>query len=77
MATFAVVPSHSEGLPMVVLEFWAASKAVLMTAACNLPIGFRRGAVIEIETAVPRLVEGLVHWTPMSGPPCVPEQSTL
>jgi glycosyltransferase involved in cell wall biosynthesis len=59
-ATFAVVPSHSEGLPMVVLECWAAGKPVLMTAACNLPIGFKRGAAIEIETAVPRLVEGLL-----------------
>jgi len=43
-----VLPSHSEGLPMTVLEAWAAGTPVLMSAACNLPEGFAAGAAAEI-----------------------------
>lgn len=39
-----VLPSHSEGLPMVILEAWAAGAPVLMTQECNLPEGFAAGA---------------------------------
>jgi len=35
-----VLPSQDEGLPLVVLEAWAAARPVLMTAQCNLPEGF-------------------------------------
>ena len=44
-----ILPSVSEGLPMAVLEAWAAGKAVLMTQECNLPEGFEAGAAIRIE----------------------------
>jgi glycosyltransferase involved in cell wall biosynthesis len=47
-ASFFLLPSKSEGLPMSVLEAWAAGKPVLMTAACNLPIGFDVGAALQI-----------------------------
>jgi len=43
-----ILPSFSEGLPMVVLEAWSWSLPVLMTAECNLPIGFTTGAAMEI-----------------------------
>lgn len=46
-ARFTVLPSHSEGLPMSVLDSWAAGVPSLMTRHCNLPEGFAAGAAIE------------------------------
>jgi glycosyltransferase involved in cell wall biosynthesis len=54
-----VLPSFSEGLPMVVLEAWANSKPVLMTPECNLPEGFLAGAALKVETTEAGLVAGL------------------
>ncbi|WP_457936089.1 glycosyltransferase [Mesorhizobium sp. 10J20-29] len=48
-ATAFVLPSKSEGLPMAILEAWAAGLPVLMTRACNLPEGFEAGAAVEID----------------------------
>lgn len=45
-----ILPSHSEGLPMVILEAWSHGCPVLMTRACNLPGGFEAGAAVEIAT---------------------------
>lgn len=45
-----VLASHSEGLPVAVLEAWAHECPVFMTPACNLPEGFAAGAAIEIPT---------------------------
>ncbi len=49
-ARFMVLPSLSEGLPMAILEAWAAGTPTVMTAACHLPEGFAAGAAIECET---------------------------
>jgi len=43
-----ILPSFSEGLPIAVLEAWAFGLPVLMTAECNLPDSFERGAAIQI-----------------------------
>ncbi len=43
-ASFFMLPSKSEGLPMAVLEAWAAGIPSIMSPECNLPIGFERGA---------------------------------
>lgn len=47
-ASAFVLASHSEGMPMAVLEAWAHECPVFMTRACNLPEGFERQAAVEI-----------------------------
>jgi poly(glycerol-phosphate) alpha-glucosyltransferase len=54
-----VLPSFSEGLPMVVLEAWANSKPVIMTPECNLPEGFLAGAALKSEATEASLISGL------------------
>jgi glycosyltransferase involved in cell wall biosynthesis len=46
-AQFMVLPSKSEGLPMVILESWALGVPAIMTDECNLPEGFRQGAALR------------------------------
>ncbi len=48
-ASAFALPSHSEGLPMTVLEAWSHRLPVLMTDACNLPEGFERSAAMRTE----------------------------
>ena len=47
-ASAFILASHSEGLPMSVLEAWAYRLPVLMTDHCNLPDGFAENAAIKI-----------------------------
>nr|WP_281358175.1 glycosyltransferase [Allochromatium humboldtianum] len=54
-----ILPSLSEGLPMVILEAWAYSLPVLMTPKCNLPEGFQVQAALQIEAEPESIAQGL------------------
>lgn len=58
-ASAVILPSLSEGLPMVVLEAWAARKPVLMTSECNLLEGFSAGAALKIGSRCEEISAGL------------------
>lgn len=54
-----VLPSHSEGLPMAVLEAWSHRLPTLITQACNLPEGGEHAAALECVTSVDAIGESL------------------
>ncbi len=54
-----ILPSFSEGLPMVVLEAWSYAKPVLMTPECNLQEGFAAQAALRVEPAIESIANGL------------------
>lgn len=59
-ADWFVLPSHSEGMPMAVLEAWSYGVPALLTPACNLPEGFSSGAAVSIDPSVASIFEGFL-----------------
>lgn len=54
-----ILPSHSEGFPMAVLEAWSHHLPVLKTDACNIPDGFDAEAAFRITTDPEAIADGL------------------
>lgn len=65
-ASAFILPSFSEGVPMAILEAWSHAKPVIMTPACNLPIGFEEGAAHAIDPTVAGIRRGLAFMTATS-----------
>ena len=74
-ARFLILPSFSEGLPMVVLEAWATGTPALISENCNLPEGFAAGAALDCGI-VPQTIAATIErafalsdaaWREMSG----------
>lgn len=54
-----VLPSLSEGQPLVVLEAWSYALPVMITSACNLEEGFDAGAALRIGNSVEETLHGV------------------
>ena len=73
-AQFVVLPSLSEGLPVTVLEAWAAGTPTILSRESNLPEGFEAGAAIESGVSAEPIAAALEralgldepHWKVMS-----------
>lgn len=51
-ARYLALPSHSEGLPLAILEAWGAGTPTLMSRHCNVDLGFDRGAAMDCGTSI-------------------------
>jgi glycosyltransferase involved in cell wall biosynthesis len=56
-----ILPSLSEGLPMVVLEAWSWNLPVVMTQQCNLPESFRLHAALETQTTAASIAASIAE----------------
>lgn len=67
-ASAFIIPSLSEGLPMVVLEAWSYALPVLMTAECNLPEGFAARAALPMGTSAEAMATTLADLFLLNNP---------
>ncbi len=58
-ARFVVLPSFSEGLPVAILEAWAAGIPTIQTAECNLPEGPENGAALLCRSSAKDIARAL------------------
>lgn len=58
-ASAFILPSFSEGMPMVVLDAWSYGLPVLMTPQCNLSFAFDAHAALQIEPEIESIAQGL------------------
>jgi glycosyltransferase involved in cell wall biosynthesis len=58
-ADIFILPSKSEGLPMVVLEAWSSRLFAILTRDCNLPDGFEYGAALETGQSSAEIINSL------------------
>jgi poly(glycerol-phosphate) alpha-glucosyltransferase len=54
-----ILPSQSEGLPMIVIEAWAHGLPTLVTKHCNVPEGVLAGAALEVGTDPSSICNGI------------------
>lgn len=58
-ASFLILPSFSEGLPMAILEAWAAGTPTIMSEHCNLAEGLAQGAALRCDVAPRAIAQAL------------------
>ena len=58
-ASAFILPSHSEGLPMAVLEAFAYGIPAILTDACNLPDAFQGEAALRVTPEPGAIADGL------------------
>ena len=62
-AKFILLPSHSEGMPMVILEAWSEGTPALMSQYCNLELGFQKGAAVDCGVTHDSIRDALIYAT--------------
>jgi glycosyltransferase involved in cell wall biosynthesis len=65
-AKFILLPSHSEGMPMVILEAWSEGTPALMSQYCNLELGFQTGAAVDCGITHNSIRDALIYATTVS-----------